>query len=60
MENAAEEAVPAPHVAETDFNGARPEGILDLMLLRFAEIRSAAQRAKLKAESKVSGQINHH
>lgn len=57
--DAAEEAVLAPHVAETDFNGARPEGLLELIFLRFAEFRSA-QRAKLKTESNVSGQINQH
>ncbi len=58
--DAAEEAVPAPQIAETDFNGTRPEGLLGLIFLRFAEIRSAAQRAKLKAVSNVAGQINHH
>ena len=47
--DAAEEAVPAPHVAETDFNGDHPEGLLELIFLRFAEVRSTAQRAKLKA-----------
>jgi hypothetical protein len=58
--DAAEEAVPAPQIAETDFNGTRPEVLLGLIFLRFAEIRSAAQGAKLKAESNVAGQINHH
>ena len=38
----------------------RPEGLLGLIFLRFAEVRFAAQRAKLKAGTNVPGQINHH
>ncbi len=52
---AAEQAVPAPHLTETDFNDGRPQGLLGLIFLRFA-----AQRAKLKAGYNVPGQINHH
>jgi len=47
----AEQAVPAPHFAETDFNGGRPQGLLGLIFLRFAEVRFAAQRAKLEIAS---------
>jgi type I restriction enzyme M protein len=50
---AAEQAVPAPHLTETDFNGGRPRGLLGLIFLRFA-----AQRAKLKAGYNVPGQIH--
>ena len=49
--DAAEQAVPAPHFAETDFNGGRPQGLLGLIFLRFAEVRFAAQRAKLEKAS---------
>ena len=52
---AAEQAVPAPHFSETDFNGGRPQGLPGLIFLRFA-----AQCAKLKAGDNVPGQINHH
>ncbi len=45
--DAAEQAVPAPHSAETDFNGGHPQGLLGLSFLRLAEVRLAAQRAKL-------------
>ena len=58
--DAAEQAVPASHPAKTEYNVARPEGLLGLILLRFAEVRFIAQRAKLKAKSKVPRQINHH
>ena len=34
--------------------------VLGLIFLRFAEVRFAAQRAKLKAKYNVPGQINHH
>ena len=34
----AEQAVPAPHFAEADFNSARPGGLLGLIFLRFAEV----------------------
>jgi type I restriction enzyme M protein len=57
--DAAEPAVPAPHVAKEESQSARPEGLLGLIFLRFAEVRVIAQRAKLKAESKVPGQIYH-
>ena len=53
--NAAEQAVPASHVAKAEYNIARPEGLLGLIFLRFA-----AQRARLKAEDNVPGQINRH
>ena len=33
--------------------------VLGLIFLRFAEVRFAAQRAKLKADYDVPGQINH-
>ncbi|MSU63063.1 MAG: SAM-dependent DNA methyltransferase [Pedosphaera sp.] len=45
--DAAEQSVPAPHFAEADRNSARPEGLF----LRFAEVRFAAQRAKLEKAS---------
>ena len=41
--DAAEQAVPAPHLAKTEYNVARPEGLLGLIFLRFAEVRFAAQ-----------------
>ncbi len=47
----AEQAVPAPHFAETDFNGGRPQGLLGLIFLRFAEVRFATQRARLESRS---------
>ncbi len=46
--DAAEQAVPAPHFAETDSKGGRPQGLLGLIFLRFAVVRFAAQRAKLE------------
>ena len=49
--DAAEQAVPAPHFAETDFNGGGPLGLLGLIFLRFAEGRFTAQRAKLEKAS---------
>lgn len=58
--DAAGQAVPAPQVAEAEYKIVGLEGILDLIFLRFAAVCSAAQRAKLKAESNVSGQINYH
>ena len=42
----AEQAEPAPHFAEADFSGARPEGLLGIIFLRFA-----AQRARLTLET---------
>lgn len=57
---AAKQAVPASHRARTEYNVARPEGLLGLIFLRFAEVRFAAQRARLKTGDKVPGQINHH
>ena len=53
--SAAEQAVPAPPFAETDFNSGRPQGLLSLIFQRFA-----AQRPKLKAEYDMPGQSNHH
>ena len=35
--DAAEQAVPAPHVAEAEYNGARPEGRLGLIFPRRRE-----------------------
>jgi hypothetical protein len=35
--DAAEQAGPAPHAAGAEHLGARPEGLLDLILLRFTE-----------------------
>jgi hypothetical protein len=58
--DAVAEAMPAPQVAEAEYNIVGPEEPLDLIFLRFAEVRSGAQRAKLKAEQNVPGQINHH
>jgi hypothetical protein len=50
--DAAEQAVPAPHFAETDFNGGRPQGLLGIIFLRSAEVRFTAQRAvRFPAES---------
>ncbi|MFN0068621.1 MAG: hypothetical protein ACKVYV_13410 [Limisphaerales bacterium] len=46
--SAAGQAVPAPQLAETDFTGGRPQGLLGLTFLRFAEVRFAAQRARLE------------
>jgi len=40
--DAAEQAVPALHFAETDFNSAGPQGLLDLISLRFDEVRFTA------------------
>ena len=53
--DAAEQAVPAPHFAETDFNGGRPQGLLGLIFLRFAEVRFATQRAQLEKASAPPG-----
>ena len=58
--DAAEPAVPAPSFAEIVFNSARPEGLLGLIFLRFAEVRFAAQRAGLKAMHNGPDQINHY
>jgi type I restriction enzyme M protein len=55
----AEQAEPAPHLAKADYDSARPEGLLGIIFLRFAEVRFVAQRAKLKAEYDVPSQINH-
>jgi len=46
--DAAEQAVPAPHFAEADFNSARPEGLLVIIFLRFAEVRFVKLREKLE------------
>ena len=35
--DAAEQAVPASHLARSEYNVARPEGLLGLIFLRFAE-----------------------
>ncbi len=48
--DAAEQAVPAPHSAETGFNGGRPQGLLGLIFLRFAEVRFVARRAALTGQ----------
>ena len=53
--DAAEQAVPSAHDAESEYHSARPEGLLGLKFLRFAEVRSIAQRAKRNAEDKVAG-----
>ena len=34
--------------------------VLGLIFLRFAKVRFAAQRARLKAKCNLSGPINHH
>ena len=45
-EKGTEQAVPAPHFAELDcYSSARPEGLLGLSFLRFAEVLFSAQRA---------------
>jgi hypothetical protein len=43
--DAAEQAVPAPHVAEAEYRGARPEGLLGIIFLRFAEVRLPRDRS---------------
>ncbi len=53
---AAEQTVPAPHFAEADRNHARPEGLLGLILLRFAEVRFAARHAQLESPSPLGGE----
>ena len=40
--------MPASHLAKTEYNIARPAGLLGLSFLRFAGARFAAQRAKLE------------
>jgi hypothetical protein len=51
--DAAEQAVPAPHFPEADFKGGRSQGLPGLLFRRFAEVRFAAQRARLEKASRV-------
>ena len=45
----AEQAVPAPHFAEADYNGARPEGLLGLIFLKYISDTFEDHRTKLIA-----------
>ena len=54
--DAAGQAVPAPHFAEPEYSSARPEGLLGLIFLRFAEVHFAAQRAQLESPSPLGGE----
>ena len=54
--DAAEQAVPAPQLAKSEYDVARPEGLLGLIFLRFAEVRFAAKRAQLESPSPLGGE----
>jgi type I restriction enzyme M protein len=57
--DAAEQAVPAPisGLKSQEYAGGRPQGsVLGLIFLRFAEVRFAAQRAKLESPSPFGGE----
>ncbi len=49
--DAAEQAVPAPHFAETDFSSARPEGLLGLDKQRLGELIDVIATIELTAAS---------
>ena len=49
--DAAEQAVPAPHFAETDFSSARPEGLLGLDKQRLGELIDVIATIELAAAS---------
>ena len=54
--DAAEQAMPAPHISATDFNAGRPQGLLGLIFPRFAEVCFAAKRAQLESPSPLGGE----
>ena len=45
----AEQAVPAPHLADAEYNGGRPQGLLGLIFLKYISDTFEEHRAKLLA-----------
>ena len=59
LRDAAEQAVPAPHFAETDFSSARPEGLLGLDKQRLGELIDVIATIELTATIGIEGEKTH-